>query len=303
MTIPIVFAFDKNYFLAAAVTISSLLDNSTEGEHYQIICLYSGLKKDELDWLMKLKDKYGKASFRLVDMKNTFTDAPVLLEHLNYTVYYRLMIPDLFPNYDKIVYSDVDIIFRRGMAGLWQESIGDNYVAGVLDRFVTEDTEFMKKRGFNGRLYINAGFLLYNNKKLIADNVPRNWLDEIGKPLNYYMDQDIINRVCEGHIKRLPLYYNCFSIDPKWKFLSKFPEAEIDEAFKRGNVHYTSKDKPWNNKKRFYRSNELIWWKYYWKLPFGSHKQVLRHFNIFVCRLLNTLVCVTEEKIKRRFSK
>lgn len=65
------------------------------------------IKKEELDKLPKYY-KNCRIQYRQVD--NTF-DASYEIRGITTPAYYRLLIPELIPEYDKIIYSDVDVIF------------------------------------------------------------------------------------------------------------------------------------------------------------------------------------------------
>lgn len=47
------------------------------------------------------------------------------------TAYCRLLDPELIPEYDKILYSDVDVISREDLSDYYFTEIGDNSFAGV----------------------------------------------------------------------------------------------------------------------------------------------------------------------------
>lgn len=98
--IPIVFAFDNNLILPACVCISSLMMNAEEDTFYDIFILHSSniaLKKEELD---KLSQYYQNCRIQYRQVDNTF-DSAFEIRGITTSTYYRLLIPDLIPEYDK----------------------------------------------------------------------------------------------------------------------------------------------------------------------------------------------------------
>ena len=126
-TVPIVFAFDNNLVLPACICISSLLMNAKEDIFYDIFILHSSkvdLHKEQLDELPN-HFKCCRIQYRVVD--NTF-DQAFEIRGITAATYYRLLIPELIPEYDKVIYADVDIIFRMDLSELYNTEIGDNYI-------------------------------------------------------------------------------------------------------------------------------------------------------------------------------
>lgn len=167
--IPIVFAFDNNLILPACVCISSLMMNAEEDTFYDIFILHSSniaLKKEELD---KLSQYYQNCRIQYRQVDNTF-DSAFEIRGITTSTYYRLLIPDLIPEYDKIIYSDVDVIFRLDLSNIYfSTDLQNNYVAGVnaLIPFIPDMRRYyqkMRKVDMKGIIY--AGNIILNSKKL-----------------------------------------------------------------------------------------------------------------------------------------
>lgn len=64
------------------------------------------------------------------------------------SIFYRLFIPNLFPQYDKAVYLDADTIICTDIAKLYNTEIGDNMFASVPDmsiRFIKPLQVYIKE--------------------------------------------------------------------------------------------------------------------------------------------------------------
>lgn len=301
--VPIVFAFDNNLILPACVCISSLMLNAKEDTFYDIFILHSSkikLEKEELD---KLTFYYKNCRIKYIEADGTFDNA-FEIRGITAATYYRLLIPELIPEYDKVIYADVDIIFRMDLSELYNTEIGDNYIAATreLGMNFTED----------GRKYINsvsdlcignyiqAGFIVMNNKAILKDNIHSKF-KELSKLKLRFQDQDILNIVCKDRIHYLSLEYNMtdysYMLAMRKRFMLKdlFSEECIDYAVSKGNIHYNG-HKPWKK----YSVNFDIWWEYYRKSPFFNEKF---YFEFFYTRLneLDQLPLLKRIKILVRY--
>lgn len=283
--VPIAFAFDNNLILPACVCISSLMMNAKEDTFYDIFILHSSnivLRKDELN---KLPQYYKNCRIQYRQVDNTF-DSAFEIRGITAATYYRLLIPELIPEYDKIIYADVDIIFRMDLSSLYNSDLGNNYIAATLElgMNLTEDG----KRYINSMeeltlgKYIQAGFIILNSKVLKDENIVSEFKNWSNKKLKF-QDQDILNIVCKGRIYYLSLEYNM--TDYSYLFAIRKPELiknlflnnTIDFAVNHGNIHFNG-HKPWKK----YSVNFDIWWEYYRKSPLFNQNF---YFEFFYKRL------------------
>ena len=212
-TIPIVFAFDNNLILPACVCLSSLLMNANENTFYDIFILHSSkvnLRRTELDTIIKY---YGncRIQYRIVD--NTFDEA-FEIRGITASTYYRLMIPELIPEYGKILYSDVDVIFRTDLSDFYDIDITDYYVAGVNSlSHLSESTRqyYQTKVLIDSTNIIYAGNILINSSLMLKDNVVSRFKEHVYKKYRF-QDLDILNIVCQGKVKYLPPCF-CLTTD------------------------------------------------------------------------------------------
>lgn len=282
--VPIVFAFDNNLILPACVCISSLLMNAKEDTFYDIFILHSEkekLNKTELDKVSHYFPNC-KIQYRVVD--ETF-DKSFEIRGITTPAYYRLLIPELIPEYDKIIYSDVDVIFRSDLSDFYLNTDMQNYyIAGVnsFAHLIPENLTYYKRKGMDARGIIYSGNLIFNSKKIIEDNIIPKFRS---LALNKYkfQDMDILNIVCEGKIKYLSPEFCLTTYISNWAIynrseLNKFWEDEIiDRTLSKGIVHYNGQ-KPWKG----FCVNFDIWWEYYRKSPFFDEKY---YFDFFYSHL------------------
>ncbi len=283
--VPIAFAFDNNLILPACVCISSLMMNAKEDTFYDIFILHSAHVAFEKEKLDKLTQYYKNCRIQYRQVDNTF-DSAFEIRGITTATYYRLLIPELIPEYDKIIYADVDIIFRMDLSSVYNLDLGNNYIAATRELGMNYTKAGKKYINFQKELklgdYIQAGFIIMNSKVLKVESVISQFKRWSGKKLKY-QDQDILNIVCKGRVLYLSLEYNMtdysylFAIREPELIEDLFPNKIIYFAVSHGNIHFNG-HKPWKK----YSVNFDIWWEYYRKSPFFDEKF---YFNFFYSRL------------------
>lgn len=200
--------------------------------------------------------------------------------------YYRFLIPRLLSKYDRVIYVDIDYVFRSGLGDLYfHENMEGYYLAGVRDLGISRlYKDYMLNMGINPDKYINAGFLLMNLKLINQDGIVDQWLREVSNEQvqRLFMDQDILNLICGDKIKFLRAKYNSVALGDK----DLFAMDEYEEAVREGNIHYAGGPKPWQG----WRG--LLWWKYYFRLPLSQMemKFFINSWYAIVYRFVRSIV-------------
>lgn len=277
--VPIVFAFDNNLIEAAGVCFYSLLKNADKETFYKIHILHSPDTRLEEERLMKITEDFDNCKIEFHPVDNTFETA-YEIRHVTKATYYRLLIPLIFPQYDRVIYSDVDIIFQRDLSAAYRSNLGDNYIAACLDMGMNSfGLDHVKTLGVVKQWeYIQAGFIVMNLDQIRKEGIVPQFIEKSKN--NYkYQDQDILNVVCHGKIKILRPYWNVNDgayirfygekeLIPEW-----ITAEDISESKSHGNIHYSGY-KPWNG---FSVAFDL-WWEYYRHSPFYDEKRYFKFF-------------------------
>jgi len=170
--IPIFFAVDDGYIPFLAVAMQSLIDNSSKENKYVIKILYINVSEENM---LKIK-KYEKEniSIEFVNLNSQLEEIKGKLYTRNYfsnTTYFRLFIPELYPQYDKALYLDSDTAIVADVADLYNEEIGSNLIAGVPDgavQTIEVFQDYVEKvvgvTDYNN--YFNAGIIVMNLEEL-----------------------------------------------------------------------------------------------------------------------------------------
>ena len=257
--IPIFFSTDDNYIPYLDVAIASLVANASKEYNYRIVVLNTGLK-DENIVKVKLNERPGfvidfiDISKQIENIKSRFKN----VYHFSIVTYYRLFIASLFPEYDKIVYLDCDLVVLGDISKLYHTELGENILGAVVDHFVTTTAEFRlyaeKAIGVNPDTYFNAGVLLINLEEFRKNDIENKFINLITEYDFDLLDPDqaYLNYLCYGKIQLLPNGWN------------KAP-AEIVCEGNKNIVHYNLYKKPW-------QYDDVIegecFWEYAKKSPF-----------------------------------
>ena len=146
--IPVFFTIDNSYapFLAAA--LSSAIKNCSPQRQYKAIILHQELTKENMEKLSLLAT--GNFSIEFVEMKDGFesiTDRManrLRCDYCTLTINFRLFIATMFPQYDKAIYIDSDVVVLGDLAELFDTDIGDNFIGACADKSVVDVPELAR---------------------------------------------------------------------------------------------------------------------------------------------------------------
>ena len=141
--IPIVFSTDDRYVPFLDVAIRSLIANASTVYEYRIIVLNTGLNEDNIRKVMQSEKPGFKIDFvdiskQVEDIKSRFKD----VYHFSVVTYYRLFIASLFPQYDKVIYLDCDLVVLGDISELYYTELGDNILGAAPEQYVQNTKEF-----------------------------------------------------------------------------------------------------------------------------------------------------------------
>ena len=162
--IPIFFATDDNYIPYLDVAILSLIKNASRDFSYRIIVLNTGIAPDNIATVKQnecpgFAIDFADISESIQDIQSHFKN----VYHFSLASYYRLFIASLFPQYDKILYLDCDLVVLGDIAKLYHTDLGENILGAVVDQYVSVTPEFREYAqnavGVDPDKYINTGVL------------------------------------------------------------------------------------------------------------------------------------------------
>lgn len=251
--IPIFFAVDDGYCPFLAVAIQSLIDNASPENRYLIKILNTDISMENKKKISKYERE--NVDIEFVDLNyyiQKVKDKLYTRDYYSKTTYFRLFLPNLYPQYDKVLYLDSDIVILDDIAKLYNTDMGDNLVAAAPDDVIQFNEVFQtyveKVVGVaDYHRYFNAGILLMNLHELRKFKFQEKFMFLLGRiTFAVAQDQDYLNRMCKGRVKLIDRVWNRMPIaDPKIK----------TENVKL--VHYNLAFKPWHFEDILYK--EFFW--------------------------------------------
>ena len=264
--IPIFFSTDNNYVPFLDVTIRSLIANASRDYKYHIVVLNTGLDEERIGKIKEMEDENFTIEFP--DISYAVKDIEYKLpkeQHFGLATWYRLFIQSLFPQYDKVLYLDCDLIVLGDISELYNTDLEDNYVAGVVENWILHSPVFSyytkEAVGIESKYYINAGVALFDLNKFRENEIEQKFVNLINT-YNFDVidpDQSYLNYLCQGKIKYLPFEWNRTPLENV--------ECENPKI-----VHYALGFKPWHNPDVFLGE---YFWEYAKLSPFYDEIKVM----------------------------
>ena len=252
--IPICFATDDNYVPFLAVAITSLLDNASKDNFYRIFVLTTHLKDENIDSILKHKTENSSIEFiSLAKELDKVQDMFHLRDYYSKETYYRIFIPNLFPQYNKVLYLDCDITVLADVSQLYNTQIHGYYVAAateeVMQTFEVFGNYVEQADGINRKDYFNAGILLINCRRWRNNLIAERFVDLLNRyKFRVVQDEDYLNVLCKGNVKRISLGWNKTS----------YKNDDFDDKDLK-IIHWKINWRPWKYKDVLY---EEYFWKY-----------------------------------------
>lgn len=255
--IPVFFSIDDGYAPLLGVALESMLENASREYEYKVTVLINELSSSNKE---KLKSIVGsKANLQFTSMGNRLASVVdgksnrLRMDYFTLTIYFRIFISAMFPEYDKAIYLDSDIVVVDDISKMYGVDLGDNLIGAVNDfsiRDVPELVHFVENGvGIPILEYFNSGILLMNLKAMRDVKLEEKFLYLFN---TYHFgsvapDQDYLNCMCNGRVTYLPY---------RWDVMPQKNKADEKDI---SIVHYNLFKKPWLYKGVQY---EDYFWRY-----------------------------------------
>ena len=260
--VPVVLAANNDYVPVFATCLQSILDTTKDKYNYDIVLIQSDIIEDNKQGLLAMVSKYKNVSLRFYNATSLLADYDLVAnEHITVETFYRFLIQEAMPKYDKVLYIDCDLIVKNDLGELFETDVDDYLLAAVRDvDFAGQinganktTSKYAEKRLKlkNPLTYFQAGVILFNEKEMRKAHSLDEWLDFATERYKY-SDQDVLNKYCQGKVKYLDMSWN-FIFD-HWHqrvkevvaFAPDYIQKEYAEARKHPCIiHYAGAMKPW----------------------------------------------------------
>ena len=241
--IPLFFTIDNGYAPFLAVALNSAIKNADPNRLYKAIVLHQDLSETNISKLQALETENFK--IELTPMKANFEALDdrmsnrLRCDYFTLTIYFRLFIPAMFPQYDKGIYIDSDVVLTDDIGKLFDIDIADNFIGACNDLSIADIPPLVAYTenavGVNAKEYINSGVLLMNLKKMRECDLEGHFLNLLN---TYHFDsiapdQDYLNAMCNGKIHYL---------DEGWDAMPNNAKPPLAKTYL---IHYNLFSKPW----------------------------------------------------------
>jgi lipopolysaccharide biosynthesis glycosyltransferase len=306
MTIDLVTSSDKNYGQHTGIMLTSLLATQNPENEIRISILDGGILPSDREKINRIFLKYGKALPQYISIHDKYIGNVKIDGHVSIATYYRVLLPKIFPNLEKILYLDSDVVVTAPLDVLWSTDINNYYAAAIQDSGAPDEKHYTDLGLPGVAHYFNAGVLLINLKKWRQDGIEDKLIEIIHTrhSLLKFWDQDAINSLLWRKVKIIDPKFNVMVHFLKKHHQSIYSNNEIKNAIKHPViVHYNSQDKPWNtycqNKlKNNYRSYLK---KSEWKEESLKHSSFTVVIKSFLLNHLHPAHIKWLKKVKNRF--
>lgn len=245
MTVPVFYSISDDFTKYAAVSLNSLVKHTSPDTDYTVYFLSQDLSDQHKKDLSNLGSDNVHVKFFHIDddlvkpiqnRKENFLRA----DFFTMSIFYRLFIPELFTQYDKVIYIDSDTVVNDDIAKLYNIDLDNNLFGACTDssiQFVPKMVKYIKDvLALDPKKYINSGMLVMNAKQFRDKLFIDHFMELLGK---YHFDciapdQDYLNEMGEGSILHL---------DPRWDAM---PNENTEPIENPGLIHYNLFFKPWH---------------------------------------------------------
>ena len=287
--IGIAYGLDNQYTYPTIVSMTSILENSSSHTYYIFYLLVDKktFKKENKEKFVNLESRYERCEINIIEISDeNFQNANTKRYPL--ATYYRLILADLLPDINRIIYLDGDTLIYTDLSEMYNLDMGNNIILGFVDNSYKKAEEF----GIKTYKYIVAGVLLINLKKIRKENFTAKFFEFMDKNQDKLTqeDQTVINIVLHGRIGFLPPKFGI------WNFVNKeavlrhnnygnenlgikaYDEKEILKAWNIPSIIHYVRAKPWKVRtKHTHVQFHEDWWRY--AQMTGEYKNIVTYYR------------------------
>ena len=287
--IGIAYGLDNQYTYPTIVSITSILENGSSHTYYIFYLLVDKktFKKENKEKFVNLERTYERCEINIIEISDeNFQNANTKRYPL--ATYYRLILADLLPDINRIIYLDGDTLIYTDLSEMYNLDMENNIILGFVDNSYKKAEEF----GIKTYKYIVAGVLLINLKKIRKENFTSKFFEFMDKNQDKLTqeDQTVINIVLHGRIGFLPPKFGI------WNFVNKeavlrhnnygnenlgikaYDEKEILKAWNIPSIIHYVRAKPWKVRtKHTHVQFHEDWWRY--AQMTGEYKNIVTYYR------------------------
>ena len=268
----ILFATDRNYMQHTMVTLTSILVHLDPKAKLHVYVLSEDLTEDDQTLFSSLQNLHPfELNFIHVDLR-IFKNLTSMRN--SWMTYARLLSPYLFPDLEKILYLDSDLIFETDLVELWTVDLKDKMFAAVPDNPYRMKSRKKQLKIPKEKMYVNGGVLILDLNKMRSKNAWKRiqaFIEEWNNQSLTYFDQDILNAL---------FYDDILLLDYKWNFIAMYAFSRkycsLFPSLPPAGIHFAGAAAPWSGFSRIRYKERYFHYRKIAGLPEIRQKRTLR---------------------------
>lgn len=262
MTVPIAFCSSEQYLDLVLTAVWSALLHRSYDDEYKIYILHIDISQEQQNRFNEALKSWGKCEVRFVDVSDSA--AQYTAEEQIKETWFSLLLPELFPEYRKILALDADLIVQRDLAELFSTNVDGVFLAAALDpdfigQYHGGNPRYRKYYGTvvplkNPYNYVQGGVYVMNLEQ-IREAFPHGVLfREAAEQRFLYDDQDEINLRCACAIRKLDMRWNVLydSLGYRRRLVIGLAPKEVRDDYEAARsdpwiIHYAGGRRPWQD--------------------------------------------------------
>ena len=283
--VSLVLSANEYYVPYMGTLLESIKEHASADRTYDIVVLHRDISANSQAALQRLMapSNFSLRFFNTTRLMREYESKLFLRGHFRIETYFRLLMQDILPSYNKALYLDCDMVVNKDIAELFDVDVNgyllaavqDADTAGLYNGFEPQKKNYMDNimKMKDPYSYFQAGTILFN----LAEFRKHYTVDEMFEYATSYewelLDQDVLNHFAEGHVKYLDMRWNVvmdwngirikeiIGLAPR-RLYQGYMESRKDPYI----VHYAGPDKPWDN---FESDFADYFWGYAQRTPFA----------------------------------
>lgn len=248
--IPVVIAANNNYASAVATCLYSILEKTAA--FISCFVLSDGISPKNIHKIRQSLHRFNNFHLEFVDMQKFNLQRFPNISYYSTSAFSRYFIPEICADYDKVVYTDADVIFNGDIAAYFNLDLHNCGIAATAEEIGAprggKFNHAYRKKLFginprhkyfaNGNLIISCDYWRKHNitEQLIAKTAEL--ADRLVCP-----DLDVMNIIFQNNYTELPFKY-CATVH---RYTQTAGNPEMAAGYQKPFIiHYSGAHKPWN---------------------------------------------------------
>lgn len=270
----------NEYMPYLSVCLKSIVDNASDEYNYDIVVFERAITERNKE-ILKTFIQRKNISLRFINPMPLLTKYSLSFpEHYALECFFRLTSPLIFREYEKIIFTDIDLVFQHDIKDLYEINMEGKPLAACVDLKMTallnsysEDwNEYCKKtlKLKDPYKYVNTGVIILDVQQFNNNNYTQKLLEIASGSSFRVLEQDIFNLFFKDNITYIEEEWN-FPVankihKPLFALMSDKFKQKYDEYAKNPKIiHWTGVVKSWHSPEEDYAE---IWWNYARQVPF-----------------------------------